>query len=314
MERKPVITAVLGAAALAACGRPDASGLYLSKTDRAVTLVQISQTQDGAVAGRLEDLSIGPGGQVNDRSANLSGGASRHDLTLKPAGPWFAGASGSFSRDGLELAGKAFALKARRSTLKEYQTAVTRLEINAQSERLRITDARAGQAASEAAATPLKDAPDRVARLQAAAADLTKAAADLNAGIDGAPDFRRQSAQNTAQVEQLARMAAGGDRSQAIASANQIVLAANQIEVARTRYAIGLNQIVQKGAPLATEIQRFCASAEAEKLAAPCAQAAAAATVFQSAEVRAFTVFNGQKRAIQDDLARQNELVRKMGG
>jgi hypothetical protein len=312
VDLRPALAVVLAALALAACGRPDASGIYLAKSDRQVTLVQLAQTKAGAVAGRLETVSIGPGGRIDDQSMTLAGSASRRDLTLRPAGGGLD-VTGSFSREGLELNSKTPAVKARRANLQDFQSAVARLEHVAAAERRRATDAEAKQADAAAQAAPIQNAADKAARIDGATAELRIDAAKLNAGVAGAPDFAQQAAQNTARITRMAQMASR-DRNQALASANQIIVLTNQIEVARSQYATGLNRIVQRGAPLATEVQRFCESPEAAKFTRPCAEATAAATDFQSALVHAVVVFNGAKRAIQLDLARQNEMARKMGG
>ena len=300
MDLRPVLVIVLGATALAACGRPDASGLYLAKSDRQITWVQLSQTKDGAVGGRLEQISIGPGGLIDEQATPLDGTAANHDLMLKPIG------AGSFSHDSLELNGKTLTVKARRASLKDFQTAMARLEHAAAAERRRVTEAQARQAASAVQAEGIATAPDKAARIDAVAAELVIDAAKLNAGVAGAPDFALEAAQNTAR---MAKMAPGQ-----AASANPLIVSTNQIEVARTQYAAALNQTAQRGAPLATEVLRFCGSAQAAPLAGPCAKASAAATDFQAALVHAVVVFTGAKRAIQADLFSQNEMLRKMGG
>jgi hypothetical protein len=319
VQLRPAILAALLSLTLAACGRPDASGLYLSTADRQVTLIQLAQTRDGVVTGRLEDVSIGPDGIVNDQSTRLDGAASHHDLVFKSSGAGFGGlgASGSFTHGGIELSGKGFELKARRSTLEDYRSILTRLRSKAAAQRQGIVEAQARRAELAVQSAAIQDAPDKAARIDAATVQLRDAAAKLDAGVQGAPDFGQRSADNTARLAKMAQRAPGlseRDRNQAIASANQVIVGTNQIAVARSQYAIPLNQIVQQGSPLATEVQRFCGSAQAQALARPCAQATAAATDFQSAVVHGVTVFNGYKRAIQDDLSRQDQMVRKMGG
>ena len=313
--RLPVLAATLALAlTLAACGRPDASGLYVSTADRQVTLIQLTQAKDGAVTGRLEDNAIGPGGIVSAKSTALEGSVAKHDLTVTPAGAGPGGqVSGTFARDAVSLGG----IRARRATLKDYQTALTRLQSRAAAERRKVADAQEQQGELAAKASAIGDGPDQGARLDAAAAALRADTEKLNAGADAAPDFGRQSADNTARVAQLAQQAKGASgqaRSQLIQSAGQAVIATTQIGVARAQYVVPLNQFVQQAAPLATEVQRFCDSPEAKAVARQCAGATSAATDFQSALVHAVTLFNRHKRSIQDDLARQNELLRQMGG
>ena len=47
-----------GALALSACARPDASGIYLAKSDREAAMIQLVQTGDGAVTGRVEVVQM----------------------------------------------------------------------------------------------------------------------------------------------------------------------------------------------------------------------------------------------------------------
>jgi hypothetical protein len=54
--------------------------------DRQVTLVQLVETKDGNVTGRLEQVSIGTNGIVSDQATAVDGAASQHDLILnRPA-------------------------------------------------------------------------------------------------------------------------------------------------------------------------------------------------------------------------------------
>lgn len=280
---------------LTACGRPDASGVYLAKAERRLTLIQLVQARDGAVTGRVETVSIGPDGLVSDESRPLDGAAAGRDL--------------AFSSSGVTLG----ALTAQRSSLKDYQAALKALQSRAVAQRRGLAEAEGEQADLAAKAATLGDGPDRTARLDAAAAALRGDAEKLGAGVDAAPDFAQRSAQNTTRMEKLAATA-GHDRGQALASASQLIVDTNQAAVARARYVAPLNQIIRRSAPLASEVQNVCGSDRAQALSAPCAGAAAAATGFQSALVRAVALFSGQKRAIQDDLARQNAMLQKMGG
>jgi hypothetical protein len=311
--------AIVAALLLAACGRPDASGLYLSKSDRQAALIQLAQARDGAVTGRVEVIAIGPGGVVDIQSAPLDGAVSNHAVTFRPASAWLggAGASGSFTGDSLTISRNGSEVKARKASRDEFQKAVAQLKAKAAEERHHVAEALSNQAARTAQASSLEDASDKAAKLQAAAAGLRADAARLNEAVTAAPDFGRQSAENTTRLAQMAQSAPAlskTERSRLSAAANQVIVETNQIDVARTRYATGLNQIVAGAAPVATSVERFCDTPQAATFGQPCAQAKAAATAFESALVHAATVFKGYKQTVQTELARQGQIARKIGG
>ncbi|MGZ3347197.1 MAG: hypothetical protein ACXU82_21380 [Caulobacteraceae bacterium] len=319
MGGRGLAIAIAGLGLMASCGRPDASGVYVSTSARQATLIRLDQTKDGAVAGRVEVISLGPGGVLNDESATFDGAASNHDLAFKPTSTWFGGrgASGRFSGDTLTINRGGAEVTARKASLGDFQKAVSQLKARAAEERRQMVEAQARQAAQTAQATAIGDAGDKAGRLERATADLRADAARLDEGVSAAPDFGRRSVENTARIAQMARSApslARADRDRLIASANQVIVDTNQVDVARSRYAIGLDPIVQRASPLATEVQRFCDTPEAAPFGTPCARAKAAATGFESALVHASTVLKGYKQTIQTELARQNEMVRRMGG
>lgn len=319
MTRRLSALGVAAAFALASCGRPDASGVYVLTSDREATLIQLIQGKDGAINGRIESISIGPGGGMNDQSANLQANASGHDLTFKPTSLWFGGtgASGSFTGNLLTIRRGGSEVKAPKASLDAFQKAAAQLKARATEERHQIAERQGNQAAAAAQAVAFTDGAGGSAKLQEAAADLGASAIKLNDAVTAAPDFTRQSAANTAQIARMAQSAPtlpGVERSRLAVSANQLLAGTNQIDIARTQYAIGLNQIVQHAAPIATAVERFCETPQATPFERPCTQAKAAATDFESALVRASTVFKGHKQAVQTELTQQGELIRKMGG
>ena len=308
-----------GALALSACARPDASGVYLVKSDREAAMIQLVQAPEGAVTGRVEIVSIGPGGVLNDQSVTLDGAAARRDLVFKPASAWLGGvsASGSFTNDTLTLRGGGSELKARKASLAAFEKAAAQLRVKAGEERGRVADAQTKQTTQAAEATAFKDAADKTAKLRQAAVELRAAAMKINDGVAAAPDYGQRSAENTAKVARMLQTAPtlpAQDRNQLSASANTVAVATYQIEVARYNYALGLDQIIQRGSPLATSVQRFCDTPEAAPFSGPCSEAKAAAIDFQSAVVHGYTVFKSYKQAVRQDEDRQNEMARKIGG
>jgi hypothetical protein len=326
-------TAVCAALLLVSCGRPDASGIYLHAADRRVTLVQLVQAKDGKVSGRLEDVTIGADGSVNDQAVAMDGEASGHDLMLKPGTAWYGGvnASGSFSGNQLALAGAGFALTARKSSLANYQTAVAKLRslaarrsrqvaVAQSAQQAQAGAARLAQAEQAAQAQTIQDASNKTEAIESATVQLGVDTARLNAGVAQSPNFGQQSAANTARIAgmmQAAPTVSATQRSQLILAANQVEVGTNQIAAARSQYAIALDQIFQHARPIAEQIQAFCGSAQGAQgaqFAQVCGPAKAAAADYQASLTRGRTIFLGYQQAIQDDLARQSAMIQRMGG
>jgi hypothetical protein len=311
--------AVLTSLALASCGRPDASGIYVYPSDRDVTLVQLVETKDGALTGRLENLRVDPEGNVHDKSVNLDGAASGHDLMFKPTSAWFGGlnATGSFDGGALTLTGADISLKAERSSLEKYQAAVTRLQSFAVADRQHVAAAKAQEATQAARAEADVEAEKRVSALEAATAELRNDAAKLDSAIAAAPDFGQRAVANTAEISKMMSVAPslnGMERSRLMVAANQVVDGTNQIEIARSQYALGLGQIAQRGGPLADHVQQFCRSPEGVHFTQPCAGATAAASAFKKSMVHGVSSFGGHKQVVQTELSRQSALIGRMGG
>lgn len=302
---------------LSSCGRPDASGIYVAASDREAVLVQLVETKDGNVTGRMEAVSIGPNGVVSYRSAPIDGAASDHDLMFKPASVWYGGLSetGTFSSSGLTLNGSGSTLNAQRSDLNNYRAAVAHIQSIAAVERQRIADLRAQQAA-RTAQQAARNVSEKIAAVEAATAQVHNDTTKMDAGIANCPDFGKRSAMNTERIAKMLRIAptlSGLNRSQLAVQASQIEVDTNQIEVARSQYAIALNQVVQDAAPLAQRLQQFCNAPHDTQFDQSCVGANSAAADFQAALSRGRNSFNGFKQAIQLELDRQSAMIQRMG-
>ena len=157
------------------------------------------------------------------------------------------------------------------------------------------------QADQEAHAQAIADSADKAGRLKAVAAVLNDAAAKLDAGVTAAPDYGAEAVANTARLTAL-------PVAQRAAEGSQILAATNQIDQARGQAASALTRIAQSASPVATDVHDFCA-APPLAFAAPCRDAAAAATAFDTALVHASTVFKGYKLAIFAELQSQGALI-----
>jgi predicted small secreted protein len=191
--------------------------------------------------------------------------------------------------------------------------AVSALQLKAAAERRLTADAEASRADAAARAQPIRDAT----ALQSASEELKGDAAKLDAGVEAAPDFGRQAADNTTRLEQLAASAPtlpGQARAQLAVSASRLIVGTGQVDAARAQYATGLDRIVRAASPLATEVRELCGSPEGSRLGRPCAEAEAAAIEFDRSLVHASVVLKGYRQTIQTELERQNALVQKIGG
>lgn len=305
--------------ALAACGKPDASGIYVHSSDRAVTFVQLIQTPDGKVTGRLQETTIEADGTVKEKSAAVDGSASDHDLMLRPASAWYGGvqASGTFSRNELTLTGEGFTLNAERSSFEKYQEAVVYLKTAATEERQKIETAREAEATQAAQAQAVQDTNTKLTALGNATNQLRQDTGKLNASITNCPNFARHAAANTARIAKMLKIAptlTELDRNQLAVEANQIQVETNQIDVERSQYANGLNQIVQDAEPIVGRVQKFCSAPPASQFAAPCNTAKSAIAEFQAAVARGRNAFLPYKQALQTELQRQSAMTRRMGG
>jgi hypothetical protein len=327
--RNIAITLAGAALLLSSCGQPDASGIYLSASDRQVILIQIVEMKSGSLTGRLEQVTMGANGTIKDQTIPLDGAASGHDLMFRPVSAWFGGleATGKYSGDSVTMTGTGITLQAERSSLDEYQAAVSHLQTIAAVVRQRIATIQAARAAQAQAAREaqaalaaqnqaIQDAANKTATIESATVQLRNDMARMDEGLAKCPDFGQRSAANTARIDKMLRVAttlSGVERNQLIVEANQIEVGTNQIEVARSQYAIALNQIVQDARPIADQLQRFCNSPQRAQFAQPCADATAATTDFQTSLARGRNAFNGYKQAVQDDLARQSAMIQRMG-
>ena len=245
---------------------------------------------------------------MQDESLPLDGAASNHDMIFKPTSVWYGGllAGGTFSGDGLTLTGTGFSLRAVRSSLDDYQAAVAHLQSVAGNDRQAIAIA---QAASDVA--------NKTMTIENDATRLRNDTQKMDAGVANCPDFGKQAESNTARIAKMLRaapMLTGVDRSQLAVEASQIEVETNQIEVARSQYVIGLNQIVQDAASIAGQLRKFCNSSNSVQFAQPCRVAKAEATDFVASLGRGHTAFGRFKQAVEDQLAQQSTMIRRIQG
>jgi hypothetical protein len=302
---------------LASCGRPNASGVYVSSSDRNVTLVHLIESKDDNLTGRLEQMTVDASGTVKDQTIPLDGTASERDLLFKPVSVWYGGlqASGRITDDGLTLTAAGHTLNVPRSSLDKFQIAVARLQLVARADRQRIANFRAAQARLAVEVQAIKGAAAKTTTIEQFTAQLRNDTVRINNGIAACPDFGQRSAANTARISKMLRIAptlSDVQRNQLIVAANQVEVGTNQIEVARSQYAIELNQLDRDAEPIADQLQRFCDSQQGTQFTEPCGPAKAAVTEFRSSTIRGRKVFLPYRQAVQDEIARQTAMIQQM--
>lgn len=304
---------------LAACGKPDASGIYVATTDSRVTLVQLVQAQDGKLTGRLEESTMGVDGTVTTKEAMVDGSVSGNELMLRPASAWFGGiqASGTISGSKLTLTNKNDTLTADRSSLEEYQEAVAKLKGNAGQKQQEVAETKAQAAEYQARFDAANALADKKSQLADLASKLNDYASKLDEGVSRSPNFAKLAMANTARIAQLVQRANGQSdmaRSQLAVAANQIEVDTNQIDIARSQYADGLNDIVNAAREAAGSIGSLCGSTPPSQLQAACSQANAATNSFKAAVTRATKNFSPYKQQVQAEIDKQSALSQRVDG
>lgn len=304
---------------LTGCGSKDASGIYVLETPNEVTLVQLIEDKDHKLTGRIEVNTIAPDSTVTGKTASLDGSVSGNDLILRPASAWLGGleASGTYSSNTLHLTGKGFDLTAKRSSLDEYQEAVSKLKSVAADRQEKQAKANAELRQEEARAEAERDVAASISAIREAALRVSSATSRLSEGISKSPDFAKLAAANTARVSRMLAAASKMSelqRSQLGVEANQVIVGTNQIEVARDQYAIGLNTAVNDAKQAAMPIARLCGGKPAPRFAAVCGEALIAMNAFKATVARGQASFSPYKQRVAAEMKRQEELAARIDG
>lgn len=302
---------------LAACGKPDASGIYVAKTDSRVTLVQLVQAQDGKLTGRLEESTMGVDGTVTTKEAMVDGSVSGNELMLRPASAWFGGiqASGTISGNKLTLTNKNDTLTADRSSLEDYQAAVAKLNGDATEQQEKMAQTNAALRQEEVRIQGERETAANVASIREAASRVANATSRLNNGITKSPDFAKMASANTAKVSRMLAAAPNlseVQRGQLGVAANQVIVGTNQIDVAREQYALRLNDVVNDAKDAAVPIAKLCGQQPAPQFTSACQEAFAAMNDFKAAVGRGQSSFSPQKQRVADEIQRQEQIAAKI--
>lgn len=307
------IAAVLAALSVVSCGERDNSGVYVSVADQGLALVQIVQTKDGHISGRIESLTIGPDGSIKNEKASLDGAASKQDLLFKPVSGWLGGvsATGKVSGNTLTVVGNGSVFQAKRSDISKYQAQVAELQTKAAGVRKQIADA----AIAEAMQAKLTQDANRSSGLKQAASEVRDYVTRIGAGLKATPDFTAQVEEKTTQIEQIARR--GGapiQRDGNRVAANGVMIETRGIVLSFQNYGRQMQQIVDRGRSFSQMIGKFCASPEGKSFPQECADGAAAAADFEKAVKGASDVFNGHQLGLTRELQKQEAIIGQMRG
>lgn len=311
------VALLLATLAMAGCGTKDASGIYMLKSDNEVTLIQLVEDKDHKLTGLIEVNTIAPDSTVAEKTASLDGSVSGNDLILRPASVWLGGleASGTYTSNTLHLTGKGFDLTAARSSLDEYQRAVSKLKSVAADRYEKQAKINAELHEEEARTQVERDVSAKFSEIREATLRVSNAASTLNEGISKSPDFAKLAGVNTARVGSMLAAASKMSelqRSQLGVEANQVIVGTNQIEVARNQYAIGLNTAVDDAKQAAITIARLCDAKPSPRFAAVCSEASSAIKALRVIVARGQASFSPQKQRIAAEMQRQEELAARI--
>ena len=309
---------ILGTAIFAAsCGGQDASGIYVVKSDDEVALVQLVEGKGRKLAGRVEVNAIGPDAIVTTKSASLDGSVSGNELILRPASIWFGGleASGTYSSSSLKLTSKGVSLTAERSSLDEYQDAVSKLKSDAAERQATRAEADAAMRQEKARVQNQRETAASITTIRDAASRIANDATRLNNGISKSPDFAKMAAVNTAKISRMLAAAptmSEDQRYQLGVQANQVIVDTNQIDVAREQYAIRLNDMVNDATNASATIAKLCGENPPSQFASVCQEAFAAMKDFKAAFERGRSSFSPYEQKVATEIRRQEQLAAKI--
>jgi hypothetical protein len=155
---------------LSSCRSQHVSGTYIASTPTDVTLLQLVETPDHHVTGRMEDFASAADGTINNVVMRVDGAVDGSELTLimKPLAFAEAGitASATLGFNSLTLAARGSTVTLQRSDLSAYQEAVNSIASNAARARQAKYEHDQAAAASAARAQVLAEAQAQSASLQ----------------------------------------------------------------------------------------------------------------------------------------------------
>lgn len=73
------------------------TGVYIADDPGSALLVQIVQTPDGRLSGRIEVMTVDKSGELSDRTSVIEGAADQGEMTLSPKSPILLGAAPSMT-------------------------------------------------------------------------------------------------------------------------------------------------------------------------------------------------------------------------
>ena len=303
--------------ALSACGKNEASGVYVLANDNEVALIQIIEDEGHKLTGRVQTSTIGTDGDVIEKSSTFDGSANGSELLLRPSSLWLGGlqASGTYDRNGINLTGQGYTFSAKRSSLEDYQKAVMHLRDVAakRSVEQAVVDQ---QAQRDAAQNKASEAETRdVAKVQDAADTITNLAARLDRGLSRLTDFGKAAAANTARMERMVRASTSmseSQRWQAGVQAQQVIVGSNQIEVQRNQAAVSADALIGEVKTLGDGVEKICGTNPPGRLTKPCNAARSAFQDARAVAERINSALGGYESRVKAEIEKQEALAAKI--
>jgi hypothetical protein len=222
---------------LSGCGQSPLTGTYVSKSENSIAMVDLVQSQNGVLTGRIEAIDVKPDGSVTDTGANLTGvrDGEAVSLSVNSNSILSQGKQVSATIDGSKLiitaAGSSAPLELQRTDMATFLKDSAALRARA-SKLGQETQAREQQAIQDRASRDAQIANEK--RILDQQQQLLSGITDLNEAMDAFRPRAERIAKRSVAV------AAGYDR---MTSAMQELLGRQQAMANQERFSVQRGQI-----------------------------------------------------------------------
>lgn len=234
---------------LVACAQPSMTGTYAAKDAGGLVMVDLVQSENGALTGRLEALSVKPDGQVSDDTAGLTGMRDKDAVSLSIKANSFLSVTKQLSAsiDGGSLTVTfpgASALKLDRVSMSQFVADATALRTAAAEKAKQVmAQQQAAEAARKAGAQLQADEQRRHSEQEQLADYLPKLAGAMDGFAASASRLNESGPKVVASYDHVTKgMEELLTREQSVAGQDRYVVMRGQMSVALSQRSIGTDQ------------------------------------------------------------------------
>jgi hypothetical protein len=175
------------------------SGVFVTAKANLVELIQIVQTPDGRLSGRVEDVSLAPNGNVEDKTMSFDGAADGRQIVLSIRLPFLGvarSATASLDGDMLHLWWQGGSEVLRRADTNQFETAVYALRSRSSQIKAELVRENAARDRETAVQSVLALGQRVSQNVDALAASTTSAAASLRRADEQYGDLASNAQRN----------------------------------------------------------------------------------------------------------------------